>query len=412
MDKNHQLKPSNRKESIYLYSDLENDIEISKYNDVKGRVMYSKAPATPFIKFYFLMMGLSSVMPFVFNYATIDIGEKQYKGYYYSFFSMMSCNLGIVTVIPFIKMLQFTSLNFQIYLGISGVMTGVFFMYWILSLTSYSMSTFTALNVVLVVVCTFKYFYQSASIRVATFYDDSCVAYFYTGIPAGNLVSCFLRILSAYYNMSDQSFLGFYLVLVILIVSLSVLLQVYLSSTDHFKNCEEKSIYHQEKINLEDLIKTYKTIPFEVWISFITNLLHGTFFPAPVYSIIPRNMSMVYWCNIVTIVGAIGDSFGRYFGDVLSLNWVVRLFYWYPVLVGGVVSYMFVKDDKDLNEKYWVYLIIMLLILSFRTGLSITYFGSKINTIGDQNASILLNYTIGAGYFLSGFTSFIIIAFK
>lgn len=400
----------------WVYHDLEAadglEQEREGLKPVQGKLLSLKAAATPFIKTYFLMMGFSSVMPFVFNYATIDIGEKKYRGYYYAFFSMLSCNLSIVTVVPFIKLLQHTSFSFQINLSLVGVLASVLGMSQLLQVETGSPLRYFLLNLTLVLACTFKYFYQSSAIRIATFYDDSCVAYFYTGIPVGNLVSCSLRILLAYLEFSDEAFMTIYVVVVSSVMLASFFLHSHVSASDHYLFCAANFVEEKERLTLVEIKETYRKIAFEVWVSFFTNLLHGTFFPAPAYYLAPDGLSFVYWCNIVTILGAVADSLGRYLGDLMGLSWVVRWFYWYPVFAGATVTYFFIMNDPSLNRQYIYPLLAVLTLLSFRTGFSITHFASQINKLADQNASILTNYSIGAGYFFSGFASFVIIAFK
>ncbi len=400
----------------WVYHNLESPIGMEQEREglkpVLGKLLYLKATATPFIKLYFLMMGFSSVMPFVFNYATIDIGEKKYRGYYYAFFSMLSCNLSIVTVVPFIKLLQHQSFTFQINLSLLGVLASVLGMSYFLQVETGSSLNYLLLNGILMLACTFKYFYQSSAVRIATFYEDSCVAYFYTGIPVGNLVSCALRILLAYLDFSDEAFMTIYIVVVSSVLLSSFLLHAHVSATEHYQFCAANFVEEKERLSMQEIKETYRKIAFEVWISFYTNLLHGTFFPAPAYYLAPAGLSFVYWCNIVTILGAVADSLGRYLGDLAILDWVIRWFYWYPVFAGTVITYFFVMNDSSLNQRFILLLLAVLGLLSFRTGFSITHFASRINKLADQNSSILLNYSIGAGYFFSGFASFVIIAFK
>ena len=395
---------ANRGRRTTLLSNLENEALLEKSGSPNLSV---------FIKLYFITMGFANSIYLFLLMASMHYFKQKYSRFTFSIWSMFALKFPVFMLFPFVPYLSKVSLT----PWIIGT-TVVCYIFLILSfITAWKMpNTGAGLALCLALQATgalVSLASQAINLRVLLFYHYSSVAYYYASGVVSSLVLSSLGLLLVELKVEGEKFMCLMLSFVGLVVVFACIMQLQVGREATFVSKSAQAA-RGPQLTFESFKNSISTVRETAGILLVTLTLTAITYRTIFYELNPSIISQAVWINITNLVVNSSEFFGRLFGDLFRLNFIIHSLDWYPWLYNLIICGLFIWSRQQIYNDFWGLFWPLIILLTFRNGFAITYYQSKIaaKNLLDPNCIIIGHFAKEAGNALGAVISLALLALK
>ncbi len=401
LEDNAEAYPARR---TTLLSNLENEALLEK----------SGSPnLSAFTKAYFITMGFVNSIYLFLLMACMHYFKQKYSKFTFSIWSMVALKFPIFLIFPFVPFLSKVSLT----PWIIGT-TLMCYVFLVLSfLTAWKMANSrTGLCLCLALQATgavFSLASQAINLRVLLFYHYSSVAYYYASCVAASLALSSIGLLLVEMKVEGELYMWSMLAVVGFAVLVGCMMQLQIEKEATFISKSAQAA-RGPQLTIDTFKKSIASVRETATILLVTLTLTAITYRTIFYELNPKVISQAVWINITNLLVNSSEFFGRLFGDLFRLNFIIHSFSWYPWLYNLIICGLFVWSRQQVFDDFWGLFWPMIVLLTFRNGFAITYYQSKIaaKNVLDPNCIIIGHFAKEAGNAFGAIISLALLALR
>ena len=354
-------------------------------------------------KLYFFFAGSNLYLCLEFTASTLGVYELNFKAFIYTFYAFLSLNLANLAHPLLHYFLQKTHFRFQISFSYFMI---YFFTLWIaFAGIFFKGERWAFYSILFAQFCsmTFCYTGQNFVTKTFSFYDPSCIAYYYSPVCFWIVIITGIGIPMSYFEVSNPIQILVVLSIVTLIFLYAFILHRHISTTDYYEVKQEEQKQENDKITWDQIVDELKSIfwYFFMLISCVTSA--ATVFPSMIAEFKPPGMSYMTWVNIISSLGNTIYALSTFLSlSSLNSNLIQHTFVSLCILFSIVVSLTFcgVLKFREVNSP-WLWFFVFCMFMKMELGYYLSYSMGKALSMTKSKAGIyLMNGAINTGYLL------------
>ena len=353
-------------------------------------------------KLYFFFAGSCLYLGIEFTASTLGVFEFQFKGFLYTFYALLFCNLANLPY-PLVLYLM-RKMHYKLQVRLSFLISYVCVL-WIAGAGLFfpgSRWAFYSILLAQMVSMVFCYAGQNFVTKTLDFYDHSCIPYYYSPVCLWIVLMSLVAIPMSHYKIDPAIQILVPLAFVSFIFFYAYILHNSISATDYYQEKQRISAQIDEHITYED-VKTDLSNIFWYFLMLISCVTAAaTIFPSMIAEFRPKGITHMTWVNIISALGNTIYSLSTFLSfHLLNSDWVQHTIIAAGLCFSLLVAAVFCKliDGDSDGSDLWVEFFIGCMFLKFELGYYLTYSMGKAFSLTKSKAGVyLINGAINAGY--------------
>jgi hypothetical protein len=373
------------------------ELEYIKNEKFAANLVDAKKHTTNWIRLYFWILGFNSALFFTMMMTSMHYFKIKYKEYTFSFISLAAVNLPVFLAIFVISGLKHISNSSQLMVSLTGALLSFYACYYFAKTMPDSATGMTLVTLFQVLGSLNQYTFQANAIKIASFYDPKCISFYYASNTLCAISSSLIAFLAVYYKATRDGFMIMFCVFLGVVVFICLVTHSIMMYSKYYQKriCEE---HDPEDGKLDQIYESFLKVKGDLIILLVTVALTSITWKSVFYEIKPSFIDDSIWNNSVNIGTNGAEFFGKLQGYNFSFKPILDYFYWFPWVYNIIINGAYIWDNTDIFDTYWVLFSVLLLFLSYRNGIAITFFVSKaVLETKDPNCAMIMNYSKAAG---------------